>query len=548
MSDENMFTNGYALLIGVGQYKDEKLSVPATAQDAADVASILVDSNFCAYPQIHVEVLTNEHATGANILAKLAALKEQIQDVTNTTGIIFFSGHGWLEGDYYFLPYETETFKSDGKLQVKLNTALANKDFLEGVRQIQAERLVVIFNTCFAGAAGTPLSPEVEQTAQLTPIPLGLYDPLVKGSGRVIFSSSSSGEKSWIKYGATNSLFVTHLLNGLKGHNMHSASHTVGVLDLFMYLSESVPADAASIGVTQTPVFNAYSTTRNFPIALLLGGKGLSPQLALAQGVDTSGNLRFNIASIRKLLKEALFDQDLNDLCMDYFPDVYDRFSDGMGKQQKISILIEYCLRHDLFPTLLTEVNGVNEEKYKQYEKTLIVSPAQSKPGSSLAVGSPTAPRPVSRYDSLEEIFKRKNFEQKISDFINEVPKAQRRLRSICRSFERYISPGKCVAASTGVTRVCSPIEEFAQFFKQSVHLPNVVIPERYGLMNALFKSHDHLIIVEKLIEEFCNHYGDAFDQPRGSREEIRNQLISHVRLLDLALDEAKKLLVMLDG
>jgi hypothetical protein len=544
MPDENVFANGYALLIGVGHYKDEKLSVPATAQDAEDVASALVDSNYCAYPQNHVEVLKNEHATGANILAKLAALKEQVQDVTNTTVIIFFSGHGWLEGEYYFLPYETETFTSDGKLQMKLSTVLANKDFLEGVRQIQADRLVVIFNTCFAGAAGTSLSPEVEQTTQFAPIPLGLYDPLVKGSGRVIFSSSNSGEKSWIKYGATNSLFITHLLTGLKGQNIQSAGHTVGVLDLFIYLSESVPADAASIGVTQTPVLNAYSTTRNFPMGLLLGGKGLSPQLTTAQGADTSGNMRFNTATIRKLLKEALFDQDLNDLCMDYFPDVYDRFSDGMGKQQKISILIEYCLRHDLFPTLLTEVNRVNGEKYKQYEKTLIVSPAQSKLGSSLSVSSPTA----SRYDSLEEIFKRKNFKQRLGDFINEVPKAQRRLRSFSRSFEQYISPSKCDATLTGVIGACSPIEEFSQFFKQSVNLPNTVIPERYELRKALIKSHDHLIDVGKLIEAFCNDYGQAFNQPRVPREVIRNQLISHIRLLDLALDEAKKLLVMLDG
>lgn len=543
MPDENVFTNGYGLLIGVGHYKDEKLSVPATAQDAVDVASILVDSNLCAYPQNHVEVLTNEHATGANILANLTALKEQVQDVANTTVIIFFSGHGWLEGEYYFLPYETETFKSDGKLQVRLATTLANKDFLEGVRQIQAERLVVIFNTCFAGAVGTPLSPEVEQTAQFAPIPLGLYEPFVKGSGRVIFSSSSSGEKSWIKQGAKNSLFVTHLLTGLKGQNIKSASNTVGVLDLFTYLSESVPADATSIGVIQTPVLNAYRTTRNFPIALLLGGKGLVPQLTTVQGADTLGNMRFNTAVIRKLLKDALFDQDLNDLCMDYFPDVYDRFATGMDKQQKISILIEYCRRRNLFLTLLTEAKRVNEEKYKEYENALIISPIQGQPGTSLSVSSPT----ISRYDYLE-IFKWKNFKQKLSDLINEVPKAQRKLKFICRSFEQYISPSNCDAAKIAVVKACSPVEEFAQFFKQPVNLPKVVIPERYGLMNALFKSHDHLIIVGKLIEEFCTDYGGAFNQPRGPREDIRNQLISHIRSLDLALDEARKLLVMLDG
>ncbi len=201
-----------------------------------------------------------------------------------------------------------------------------------------------------------------------------------------------------------------------------------------------------------------------------------------------------------------------------------------------------------LFPTLLTEINRVNREKYKQYEKTLIASPAESKPGSSLSVGSPTTSRSVSRYDSLEEIFKRKNFKQRLGDFINEVPKAQRRLRSFSRSFEQYISPSKCNTTLTGLIRACSPIEEFSQFCKQSVNLPNAVIPERYELRNALIKSHDHLTVVGKLIEAFCNDYGQAFNQPRGPREVIRNQLIGHIRLLDLALDEAKKLLAMLDG
>ena len=141
MSDKNEFTNGHALLIGVGRYKDELLSVPATAQDAIDVCHILTDPNLCAYPESQVHVLTNENATRSSILARLDILKDQVVEEDNSTVIIFFSGHGWLKGEYYFLPHETMTSRSNGKFHLELNSALANKDFLDKVRQISGQEI-----------------------------------------------------------------------------------------------------------------------------------------------------------------------------------------------------------------------------------------------------------------------------------------------------------------------------------------------------------------------------------------------------------------------
>ena len=58
MSTRNKFSNGYALLIGVGHYKEDFLSVPVTAQDADDLGHILTSSQFCAYPENQVVVFT----------------------------------------------------------------------------------------------------------------------------------------------------------------------------------------------------------------------------------------------------------------------------------------------------------------------------------------------------------------------------------------------------------------------------------------------------------------------------------------------------------
>ena len=267
--EQVQFSHGYALLIGVGRYKESHLSVPVTAQDAQDLGHILTNPQLCAYPESQVVVLANENANKTRILAELDAIKDKVQGDSNSTIIIFFSGHGWQQDGYYFLPHETETSNIVG-------TALANEDFLDKVRQIPAQRLAILFNTCFAGGVGTALAPEVEQMPQFAPVPLDLYDQLLEGSGRVIISSSQADEKSWIKGGAKNSLFVAHLLSVLQGQGIKTSENTVRILDVFNYLSEAVPADANTIGVVQTPVLKAYDVTQNFPVALLLGGKRLS--------------------------------------------------------------------------------------------------------------------------------------------------------------------------------------------------------------------------------------------------------------------------------
>jgi hypothetical protein len=367
MSDKNTFIHGYALIVGVGNYKHSILSVPVTAQDAEDLGQILVDPRFCAYPESQVMILTNEGANRTRILAELDVIKDKVEEDKNSTVVIFFSGHGWQQGDYYFLPYETEVQDINGRPSVRLDTVLANKDFIDKVRKIPAQRLIVLFNTCFAGGVGTALSPEIEQLSQFSPVPLSLFEELLTGSGRVIISSSLASERSWIKGGAKHSLFVEQLMAGLRGEGITTNQDTIRVFDLFEHLSASVPMDARTIGVTQTPVLKAYDLTQDFPVALLMGGQGLSPSaVKLAEQ-----KLSYNNAKIRRLLTEAFTDEDLNDFCMDYFPRVFEQLSTGMSKSQKIQRLMEYCARRNQFSHLLALVKDSNANKYTEYENEL---------------------------------------------------------------------------------------------------------------------------------------------------------------------------------
>ena len=53
-----------------------------------------------------------------------------------------------------------------------------------------------------------------------------------------------------------------------------------------------------------------------------------------------------NTTDIRQYLTNAYSDDDITVLCSDYFREVYDDFTAGMSKRQKIQLLLDYCIRY----------------------------------------------------------------------------------------------------------------------------------------------------------------------------------------------------------
>lgn len=63
-------------------------------------------------------------------------------------------------------------------------------------------------------------------------------------------------------------------------------------------------------------------------------------------------------AAIRKRLADELDDPSLDAFCMDRYPQVYGRFSRGLRRDEKISLLLEHVHRHEELETLLTTVRA----------------------------------------------------------------------------------------------------------------------------------------------------------------------------------------------
>jgi hypothetical protein len=72
-------------------------------------------------------------------------------------------------------------------------------------------------------------------------------------------------------------------------------------------------------------------------------------------------------ATIRRLITDALTDDELDILCYDYFRPTYETLSSAQSRTAKIKILIEYCDRHNLFPQLLKEIQRLNPARYREF-------------------------------------------------------------------------------------------------------------------------------------------------------------------------------------
>ena len=71
------------------------------------------------------------------------------------------------------------------------------------------------------------------------------------------------------------------------------------------------------------------------------------------------------IPEIRQYLTSAYGDDELGTLCSDYFRGVYENFTAGMIKAQKIGLLLDYCQRRDQLLDLLAVLERDRPQQYR---------------------------------------------------------------------------------------------------------------------------------------------------------------------------------------
>ena len=274
------FHSGRALLIGIGEGYPLRMRLPRVVRaDAEVLARVLEDGALCGYPKENLEVLLDEQATKANILAGLNRLAATA--TVDDTVLVFFSGHGArcsARGNEatYICPVDFDPSSPR-------TTGIESEDLSALIKSIAAPRVVVVLDACHSDGATFLKAYGEEKQINFSFKDVGL-ERLAVGAGRVVISSCKEDESSYTYNQKGHSLFTFFLLEGLRGGAIDRGDGLVHVLDLFHYVSEQVPKHASS-GNEQHPVVKVHAEN-NFALALRSGGviKGGSAQSALVAG------------------------------------------------------------------------------------------------------------------------------------------------------------------------------------------------------------------------------------------------------------------------
>lgn len=132
----NQLEHHYALLIGIGECVNPEWSLPVTVNDVKAFKEVLV--SHCGYIEDNIHLLFNEQATKDGILKGFKWLKQQVENDSEATVIVFYSGHGFLDkhtNKYFLVPH--------------FNTNLLSAEtFNQKLQEIQVQKLLVIIDTC----------------------------------------------------------------------------------------------------------------------------------------------------------------------------------------------------------------------------------------------------------------------------------------------------------------------------------------------------------------------------------------------------------------
>jgi hypothetical protein len=256
------FEQGHACVIGIGG------DLPSTVGDAKGLAKILTDPERCAYPEHQVHLLTSAEATRSNIITAL----ETLANTTNheSTVLIYFSGHGYQVTkpikSYYLMPHGHST-------EDLAETAISGSEFTDLLREIPAQKLLVVLDCCHAGGLSDISGFQIAKA----PLPPEAQRMFARGGGRMLIGSSKPDELSYA--GEPYSAFTYALIKGLCGTGAVKQDGYIRATDLAMYTSQVVPTLTDD---KQHPVLD-IDKADNFILAYYAGGqlqpKGLPREL-----------------------------------------------------------------------------------------------------------------------------------------------------------------------------------------------------------------------------------------------------------------------------
>jgi tetratricopeptide (TPR) repeat protein len=233
----------YAVVIGIGNYKDRKIPpLQYTVADAQEMVNVLTSEKHGFFLKENVKMLINEEASTSNIkktfrtwLKKKARGKDSI--------IVYFAGHGATEaGSSYWVTYDSD-------IEDLYATAISNDSISEMLNSIESKTLIAFLDSCYSAATinrGWHTRSLIEK------------DPFeeFKGEGRVVITSSNGKQLSLEIQEYGHGVFTYFLIQGLIGKADQDLDGYITLDEIWDHVKSNVQNTAKKFGIHQTPIID----------------------------------------------------------------------------------------------------------------------------------------------------------------------------------------------------------------------------------------------------------------------------------------------------
>jgi helicase len=255
-----------ATFIGIDKYADPSIrELPGAYCDAVALWALFSDT----LPDIQPSLLTGKEATTEAVRRSLDATLNAA--TPKDTVVITYAGHGTR--DHRITAYDTAK-------DSYLDTTIPMAELAQKFRESKAKCILCILDCCFSGGATarvldySPVSRDSEITLET-----------LAGKGRILIAASNINEVAYEQPGSGHGLLTKALLDVLQ-----ASDETINLTGSMDQVMACVRAEAAKIGVVQTPVFFGY-VEGGLTLPSLRPGKNFFLAFPDARGVKVSHDL-----------------------------------------------------------------------------------------------------------------------------------------------------------------------------------------------------------------------------------------------------------------
>ena len=220
--------NGYAIVIGIEQYRQKLPPADFAAHDAKLVAEYL--SKVMGYPEENIVTIVNDHATKGDFEKYFEKwLPNNVEP--GATVFVYYSGHGAPNpktGDAYLVPYDGDPAFID-------ETGYSLKRLYAALGKLPAKEVIVALDSCFSGAGGRSVLAKGAR-----PLVMNLDTAAAPAKNVTILAASSGSQISSTYDEQGHGLFTYFLLKSIKNEDVVRSDGSLKLKELYGYLRPQV--------------------------------------------------------------------------------------------------------------------------------------------------------------------------------------------------------------------------------------------------------------------------------------------------------------------